>query len=137
MMGYSKKFIKTISTSIFYLKFKVNNENDIAAHGICFDFYYWPKPRRIGQNSCQAFVDTRLAGNTQNTLRYLATYWANLPNQEKYLGHFKINSHFASAVRDCCYYGSNYPDLIRLLFSTILPNYQRKYVPSSIWLIAR
>jgi hypothetical protein len=44
---------------IFHLK-KENNENDMSAHGICFDFYYWPKPRGTGQNGCRAFVDTRL-----------------------------------------------------------------------------
>ena len=33
-----KKLIETITTTIFYLKFKENNENDMAAHVICFDF---------------------------------------------------------------------------------------------------
>ena len=33
----------------------------MAADGICFDVYYWPKQRQTGQNGCQAFVDTRLA----------------------------------------------------------------------------
>ena len=51
-----------MTTSIFYLKFKENNENDMAAHGICFDFYYRPKPRQTGQKGCRAFVDTHLAG---------------------------------------------------------------------------
>ena len=41
------KMIETITTSILYLKFKENNENDLTqgqacpcmtAHGICFDF---------------------------------------------------------------------------------------------------
>jgi hypothetical protein len=45
-----EKFIKIITTSIFCLEFKENNENDMVAHGICFDFYYWPKPRQTGQN---------------------------------------------------------------------------------------
>ena len=56
----AEKFIETITTSILYLKFKENSQNDKAAHGICFDFYYQPKPRQTGQNGCQAFVDTRL-----------------------------------------------------------------------------
>ena len=30
----------------------------MAAHGICFDFYYQPKPRQTGQNGCRVFVDT-------------------------------------------------------------------------------
>ena len=41
-----EKFIETITTSIFHLKFKENNENDMAAHGICFDFYYWTNLRQ-------------------------------------------------------------------------------------------
>ena len=48
--------------TIFYLRSKENNENDMAAHGLCFDFYYRPKPRQTGQNGCLAFVDTCLAG---------------------------------------------------------------------------
>ena len=31
----------------------------MAAHGICFDFY-WPKPREIGQNGSAAAADDRL-----------------------------------------------------------------------------
>ena len=38
-----------------------SNENDIAVHGICFDFYYWPKPSQIGQNGSAAAADARLA----------------------------------------------------------------------------
>ena len=34
----AEKFIETITTSILYLKFKENSQNDKAAHGICFDF---------------------------------------------------------------------------------------------------
>ena len=41
--------------------FKENNENDMAAHGICFDFYYWPKPSQIGQNGSAAAADAHLA----------------------------------------------------------------------------
>ena len=33
-----EKLIEIITTSIFYLEFKGSNENDMAAHGICFDF---------------------------------------------------------------------------------------------------
>ena len=47
-------------TSINDLKFKESNENDMAAHGICFDFYYQPKPSQIGQNSLAAAADARL-----------------------------------------------------------------------------
>ena len=54
-------FFWWFSTSIFYSKFKENNENDMVAHGICFDFYYQPKPRQTGQNDCWAFVDICLA----------------------------------------------------------------------------
>ena len=36
-----EKIIETITTSIFYFKFKENNENDMAAHAICFDFYLY------------------------------------------------------------------------------------------------
>jgi hypothetical protein len=32
----------------------------MAAHRVCFDFYYQPKPRQTGLNGCQVFVDTRL-----------------------------------------------------------------------------
>ena len=32
----------------------------MAAHGICFDFYYQPKPSQIGQNSLAAAADARL-----------------------------------------------------------------------------
>ena len=53
-----------MTTTIFYLKFKENNKNDMAAHGNCFDFYYRPNLRQTGQNGCQVFVDARLAGHT-------------------------------------------------------------------------
>ena len=53
--------MEIFTTSNFYLKFKENIENDMAAHGICFNLYYRPKPRQTGQNSCRAFVDTHLA----------------------------------------------------------------------------
>jgi hypothetical protein len=44
---------ETITTSIFFLKFKENNENDMAAHAICFGFSYQHKPNQIRQNSCR------------------------------------------------------------------------------------
>ena len=31
---------KLIETIIYYLKFKENNENEMAVHAIYFDFYY-------------------------------------------------------------------------------------------------
>ena len=37
----------------------------MAAHGICFDFYYRPKPSQIGQNDSAAAADARLAGPRQ------------------------------------------------------------------------
>ena len=39
----------------------------MAAHGICFDFYYRPKQSQIGQNGLAAAANARLAGdsNTQ------------------------------------------------------------------------
>ena len=53
--------METITTSIFHLQFQENNENDMAAHGICFDFYYRPKPSQIGQNGSAAAADAPLA----------------------------------------------------------------------------
>ena len=38
-----------------------SNENDMAAHVICFDFQYRLKPSPIGQNSLAAAADTCLA----------------------------------------------------------------------------
>ena len=34
----------------------------MASHGICFDFYYWPKPSQTGQNGSAAAADAPLAG---------------------------------------------------------------------------
>ena len=39
--------------------FKENNENEMSAHGICFDFCYWPKPIQIGLT---AAADAHFAG---------------------------------------------------------------------------
>ena len=61
-----EKFIETITTSIFYLKFKENNENDMAAHEIGFVFYYRPKPSQIGPNGSTADTGARL--DVQNNL---------------------------------------------------------------------
>ena len=58
-----EKFIETITTSIFHLKFKENNENDMAARGICFYFYYRPKLSQIGQKGLAGAADARLAGH--------------------------------------------------------------------------
>ena len=33
----------------------------MAAHGICFDFYYPPKPSQIWQNGSTSAADTHLA----------------------------------------------------------------------------
>jgi hypothetical protein len=39
MMGYPcEKLIETITTTIFYSKFKEKDENDMSAHGVCFNF---------------------------------------------------------------------------------------------------
>ena len=46
-----KTLIETITTTIFYLKFKENNENDMAAHAICFDFYYKSSQAASGTHS--------------------------------------------------------------------------------------
>ena len=37
-MDIHEKLIETITTSIFYLELIENYENDMDAHGICFDF---------------------------------------------------------------------------------------------------
>ena len=44
--------------------FKENNENDMAAHGICFDFYYQPKLSQIGENGLAAAASAHLAGSS-------------------------------------------------------------------------
>ena len=44
--------------------FSIYNENDMAAHGICFVFYYRPKPSQIEQNDSAAAADARLAAHT-------------------------------------------------------------------------
>ena len=42
----------------------------MAAHGICFDFYYRPKPSQIGQNSSAAAADAPLAEDTHCRQHY-------------------------------------------------------------------
>ena len=47
--GISKrKLIETITTSTFYLKFKDNNEDDMAAHVFWAVFYSNQRPSQIG-----------------------------------------------------------------------------------------
>ena len=36
----------------------------MAAHGICFDFYYQPKANQLGQNGSAAAADAHLLGKT-------------------------------------------------------------------------
>ena len=43
----NENFIETI---FYFKKLKETNENDMAAHRICFDFYYQPKLRQTEQN---------------------------------------------------------------------------------------
>ena len=56
-----ENFIDTITTSIFHLELKENNENDMAAHWICFDFYDQPKSIQIEQKGLEAAADAPLA----------------------------------------------------------------------------
>ena len=55
-------FSYTDKLYIFHLNFKENNENqkDLAAHGIFFEFYYRPKPSQTGQKVSAAAADARL-----------------------------------------------------------------------------
>jgi hypothetical protein len=54
--------------------FSIYNENDMAAHGICFVFYYQPKLSQIGQNISAAAVDARLSGyNEMSNFTILST----------------------------------------------------------------
>jgi hypothetical protein len=48
--------IETITTSIFYLKIKENNENDMVAHAICF---LLPAPAE--PNSAEQRTEVRFA----------------------------------------------------------------------------
>ena len=80
MMGYPGKLIETITTSILYLKFKVNNENDMAAHAICFYFCFCRQASQIKQNSCRASADTLpLDGPIGNKAGFVLpnNFWTN------------------------------------------------------------
>ena len=50
--------MKTIPTSIFYLTFKENNKNDLAARAICFDFYCCQQLSTMEALPAKAFADT-------------------------------------------------------------------------------
>ena len=53
----------------------------MAAHGICFDFYYQPKPSQIGQNGLAAAAGTRLAAqNDQQSTQSQQTLVSFLEN---------------------------------------------------------
>jgi hypothetical protein len=51
--------IETITTSIFYSKFKGKNENDMAAYAFFFDFYYCQQPSTMAALLVKGFADTR------------------------------------------------------------------------------
>jgi hypothetical protein len=44
----------------FVIYQKENNENDMTAYAICFDFCYQPQPSQTRQIRCQAPAVTRL-----------------------------------------------------------------------------
>ena len=49
----------------------------MASHGICFDFYYQPKPSQTGQNGPGAAANARLAPNSlanHNKVWYVVKY---------------------------------------------------------------
>jgi hypothetical protein len=50
--------LECITTSIFHLKFKENNENDMAAHAI----FIMAQAKLARQNGLTAAADSRLAG---------------------------------------------------------------------------
>ena len=60
-----EKMIETITTRIFYLKFKENNKNYMNEYAFCFDFCCFFQPSRIGQNMqpCIPIFPTRLTFN--------------------------------------------------------------------------
>jgi hypothetical protein len=49
---------KLIETIIYYLKFKENNENEMAVHAIHFDFYYCKQLSTMAALPAKAFADT-------------------------------------------------------------------------------
>ena len=51
----------------------------MAANGICFDFYYRPKPSQTGQNGSAAAADARLPGTpTENHVLLITSYLENI-----------------------------------------------------------
>ena len=50
---------KLIETIIYYLKFKENNENEMAVHAIYFDFYYCRQLITMAALPAEAITDTR------------------------------------------------------------------------------
>ena len=60
----------------------------MAAHGICFDFYYRPKPSQIRQNGSAAAADARLAGFMKiigYSFRHFLTTLCNIPKPAWFL----------------------------------------------------
>ena len=49
-----EKIIETMTTTILHLEFEENNENEVATHGICFDFYY--RPKLLGRTALQQLL---------------------------------------------------------------------------------
>ena len=43
----------------------------MAAHGICFDFYYWPKPSQMWQNGSAVAADARLTAKIHEIESFL------------------------------------------------------------------
>jgi hypothetical protein len=81
-----EKFIATITTSIFHI-FKENNEIDMAANGISFDLYYWPKPSQIGQKGLAAAADAPLNGLDTTRRGYYWDYWEQIGCWERTTTH--------------------------------------------------
>ena len=71
MKELSYTFIETITNSIFQLKFKEKNENDMSADGICFDFYYRSKP-----NLTEWLLRLALLVTVKSTMEILQNYVA-------------------------------------------------------------
>ena len=59
-------------------------------------FSFFRKNHGLGIHSDKTWADT----STKNTLKYITTYSADLPNRLKYLGYLKKTSHWVSIVRD-------------------------------------
>jgi hypothetical protein len=52
--------IEIFTASIFYSKFKENNENDTAANGICFDFRPSQQPIKQGRTAAEQLLTLAL-----------------------------------------------------------------------------